>query len=74
MARMNTVFLNDYFKKEKDISQREGREATLDGLYHLSYITEGSLRSSRDRHEVGNFSSMEISRKTTKGNVTENLK
>lgn len=35
MARMNTVFLNDYLKKEKYIFQREEKEVTLDGLYHF---------------------------------------
>lgn len=74
MVRMNTVFLSDYMKKEIDIFQRKRKEVTLHGLYHLPYIISGILLSSSDGQEVGNFSSMEISRKTAKGNVTECLK
>lgn len=74
MVRVNTVFLSDYMKKEIDIFQRKRKEVTLHGLYHLPYIIPGILLSSSDGQEVGNFSSMEISRKTAKGNVTECLK
>ena len=70
MVRMNTAFLSDYLKK-KDIFQRKRKEVTLSGLYHLSYVIKGILLSSSEGRESGNFSSMEISRKTAIVNVTE---
>lgn len=67
----NEHCISQWLLEKKDIFQRKRKEVTLSGLYHLSYVIKGILLSSSEGCESGNFSSMEISRKTAIVNVTE---